>query len=152
MQTERKPASPMWRQLQRPSLPKDVAAAIEATTSFWRCGSLRVLSAVDQMKSPIDGTPVPTWHVSVSRIGGHPSDADVNATRRAFGMADAEEDNHEPGRARHLFLAVDPAHRAPCECNVTEETFIEPNGHRWKSPAADADRRREIMARAWSGR
>ncbi len=46
----------------------------------------------------------------------------------------AEEDNHEPGNARHFFVPVDKAKRGICECKTTEEVHVEPNGHTWTNP------------------
>ena len=119
---------------------------LEGAATAWRRGALRVISAVDTMTSPVDKTATPTWHVSVSAVGGVVNDGELEVVRRAFGMEAAEEDNHEPGRARHLFLPIDPAHRADCECNTAEATFIEEDGHRWKAPPADEMRRRAAMA------
>jgi len=145
MTTEKRPKTAMWKREPTPNVSPRVREGIEVVSSWWRLGSLRVLSGMDGMKSAVDKSTVPHWHVSVSRIGGHPSDADVAVVRKAFGMNDAEEDNHEPGRARHLFLAIDPAHRAPCECNTAEMTIVEANGHVWKSPPAEVQQRRRLM-------
>jgi hypothetical protein len=51
----------------------------------------------------------------------------------AFRMLDAEEDNHIPGRARHVWRPLDPAERVDCECKTTEVTVVEPDGHRWSN-------------------
>lgn len=165
--TPRHPSSPMWRRRPGPALtkvPKAVAKRMEAIGAQlelvivgYQRGALRVFSGVDLMRSPVDKTPTPTWHVSVSAGDGRSSarpvtDAELEVVRRAFGMQAAEEDNHEPGMARHLFLAIDPKHRAACECNVAEVTFIEPDGHRWKAPADQEASRRLAMDLVWAGR
>jgi len=141
--TPRHPSSPMWKPIKSPGVLEEKSAA-------WKCGGLLVISAVDLMTSPIDKeATTPTWHVSASRLNAVVSDKDIAFVRKSFSMQEAEEDNHEPGRARHLFLAVKQEHRADCECNDTEETFVEPSGHRWKSPASEAGKRRDWMDVLW---
>lgn len=59
----------------------------------------------------------PQWHVSISwpNSGGRRvPDVVVRVLLADFGMETAEEDNHEPGRARHFWLPIDPAHRRAC--------------------------------------
>lgn len=66
--------------------------------------------------------------------GRRPNDRELRMVRRDFDMADAEEDNHEPGRARKLFLIADPELRAKhaiCACKDTEIQHVEPDGYRW---------------------
>ncbi len=141
--TPKNPSSPMWKPIKTPPV-------LETKARSWKCGGLLVISAIDQMRSPVDKeADVPTWHVSVSRLQSVVSDKDLAFVRKTFSMQDAEEDNHEPGRARHLFLTVEPEHRAECECNVTEETYVEPDGHRWKSTKEAASARRRLMDDLW---
>ena len=102
----------------------------------YKRGALRVLSALSDMQLPgqPDGTTGPTFHVSVSQRGGSlVSDADLKRVRRDFGMLEAEEDNHHPGRARHLMLPADPRHRVACECKTDEETIVT-DGYAWTNP------------------
>jgi hypothetical protein len=133
----------MWKPLKTPQV-------LEAKARSWKCGGLLVISAVDLMTSPIDKeATTPTWHVSASRLNAVVSDKDIAFVRKSFSMQDAEEDNHEPGRARHLFLQVELEHRADCECNDTEVTYVEPDGHRWKSTEATAAERRRLMDVLW---
>jgi hypothetical protein len=75
-------------------------------------------------------------HVSVSVFGieRRANAREAGLTCLAFGMSDAEEDNHEPGRARHFWRPVDPAHRVACECKTDEEQIVEPDGHVWSNP------------------
>ncbi len=104
----------------------------------WQRGRLRVISNLDDIDYPdASGERGPTWHVSVSRNGRRASDAELVKVRKAFRMEDAEEDNHHPGNARHLFLVVDPERRVDCECKVTEETITEPDGYKWTNPTED---------------
>lgn len=138
---ERRPPAG-WRRL--PGRPRFVG---EKHVSVWRKLRLMVISALDEMTVADHPSGVGlTWHVSVSNIDGAPvTDSELATVRRAFGMSDAEEDNHEPGRARHLFLIVDEQYRRECECKVDEQTFVEPSGHRWQSPPEDAEHRRRLM-------
>lgn len=76
------------------------------------------------------------WLVSVSQDGHRPAGRPLRRALQAFGMADAEEDNHEPGIARKFWLVVDPAHRVDCECKADEEVIVEPDGYRWSNPRA----------------
>ena len=51
-------------------------------------------------------------------------------------MADAEEDNHHPGRIRNLFL---PLHLprgtvGVCDCKTDETVVTEPDGFQWSKP------------------
>jgi hypothetical protein len=85
------------------------------------------------------GDVLPTWLVSVSRDGASmPTDKNLRTVRRAFGMRQAEEDNHQDGRARMLFLVVEPARRVDCECKVDERVVVRPDGYRYSVPAASA--------------
>lgn len=106
----------------------------------WQRRALTVLSSLANMEAPDDsGDVLPTWLVSVSRAGeSMPSDRDLRRVRRDFGMKHAEEDNHESGRARKLFLVVDPARRVDCECKTTERIVERPDGYRYSVPAERA--------------
>lgn len=73
------------------------------------------------------------WHLSFSRRGHRPGKRDVVRVRTVFGMKEAEEDNHHPGVARHLWLVVDPARRVDCECKATEVTVVERDGYAWQN-------------------
>ena len=111
---------------------------------------LFAMSTLDKAAAPDDtGDVIPQWHVSVSRrwdqrsnlviTSEHsrdhrPTNAEVVATALAFGMDQWEEDNHQPGMARHLWLPVDPARRVDCECKVDELTMVEPDGYTWTTP------------------
>lgn len=127
--------------------------AARGCQSVWWYGSMQVISTLAMMKLPRgDGTGL-TWLVSASveraatreetkrlpngtfvrRVKDRPSDRDMSRVRRAFGMEEAEEDNHEPGVARKLFLVVDQAGRASCECKEGDTVVVEPNGQTWSS-------------------
>jgi hypothetical protein len=101
--------------------------------AFQRRGGLRAISSLAPMEAPDgSGDVLPTWLVSVSRRGSSmPSDSDMKAVRCAFGMSEAEEDNHEPGNARKLFLVVDPARRVDCECKAGERLVVREDGYRY---------------------
>ncbi len=86
----------------------------------------------------IDGTdPVITtaqWLVSFSTTHKRrPTNAEARFVRRPFDMTNAEEDNHENGIARKLFLICDPSLRARhqvCACK-DEVVHVEPDGYAW---------------------
>ena len=98
-------------------------------------GTLWAHSSIDNMELPKrPGATGPTWLVSISRSGARASDDEVRDVLIAFGMHEAEEDNHEPGVARKFFLIVDPAERTACECKADEEQIVEPDGFTWSNP------------------
>lgn len=106
------------------------------SASAWQRGPLRVISTVDVAEYPDGKGTGPQWHLSVAIAGmeRRPSAVEMKLVRRAFEMLDAEEDNHEPGNARHLFLPIDKAHRVDCECKASEVQVVDPDGHRWTTP------------------
>lgn len=78
---------------------------------MWTRSGVRVLSNIELAQLP-DGAGVgPQWHVSISRYPNRADKRDVERALRDFGMVGAEEDNHEPGTARHFWLPVDAEHR-----------------------------------------
>lgn len=104
-----------------------------------RRGKLVVVSTLDVAELPDGSGEVgPQWHVSISiddlRRPRRATDEECERTLRDFDLVGAEEDNHEPGRARHFWLPVDPARRVECECKTTDEVIVEPDGHRWSNP------------------
>jgi hypothetical protein len=102
---------------------------------LWRSGRVLVTSELATMEYPTGGGQGPTWLVSVSAKGRRPKPHELRRALRAFGMAGAEEDNHNPGIARHFFLPVDPSKRTDCECKTSEVTVVEADGYRWTNPA-----------------
>lgn len=147
--TELRPtASSGWRRDRRAE--RRVHAAIGEQASVWRRGGLTMVSALAVAEYP-DGTGEigPQWHVSISAAGGgHPSDDAARKALACLGLAalydgrtvlpHAEEDNHEPGIARHFWVPVDPARRVDCECKTTERVIVGPDGHRWTTPTDPA--------------
>ena len=101
----------------------------------WQSGPVVVISSLDMAKLPQSEEIGPQWHVSVSADGKRPKPHHVRRALRAFDMADAEEDNHHPGVARHFFMPVDPAARVTCECKEDETTIVEPDGYTWSQAA-----------------
>lgn len=99
----------------------------------------QVLSALEDATLPRSGKVGPQWHISIvdrtSREPARPSDVQLQLARCAFGMLEAEEDNHHPGNARHFWMPVDPSERVDCECKTDEVTIEEPDGYRWTNPA-----------------
>jgi hypothetical protein len=80
------------------------------------------------------GAVYPHNHVSVSVIADRrPTDVEITMVRHDFDMEDAEEDNHQPGRVRNLFL---PLHLPRgtvgiCDCKADEEQVVEADGFTW---------------------
>lgn len=124
---ERKPRGGVW-----------VYSRTTTAGSHWhhKRRRLHVISAMVDTELPGSGGQFgPTWHVSVSRNGSRCSDGDLEFMRVAFGMSedDAEEDNHQPGVARHLFMPVDLQWRNQCDCKVDEIQVVEPDGYVWSN-------------------
>ena len=125
-----------WRKA-KDFLPHLLRPAI--SVSGWRRGNVFVASALELADPPdADGAPIPQWHISVSvRTGDRANparratDGELRATAACFWMTGAEEDNHHPGVARHLWLPVDPSRRVDCECKVAEAVVVEPDGYRY---------------------
>lgn len=137
----RPPASGWWHRVttHRP----DPRATAETA---WRRGHLVVISSLLDAELPGgEGKVGPTYHVSISYKTRRPKPHHVRSALRDFGMAEAEEDNHHPGVARHFFLPLDPAYRGVCECKTSEVQVTEPDGYRW-SQAAEGCRGCELEA------
>lgn len=150
---ERRPSSNVWTRDRSPCAPVSDDPNTEAW-SVWRSARLVVITTLVRAELPDGSGEVGLqWHLSiVRRQAARATDEDVMRTRRAFGLLEAEEDNHEPGRARHLWLPVDPARRVDCECKATEIVVTEPTGHQWSSPPAEVEQRRSLMSRVWGPR
>lgn len=92
---------------------------------------LQVLSAVDVAEDTATGLALPQWHLSVVRREppafepGVASDQHMEVVRAAFGMGGAEEDNHGPGVARHLWLVCGRTRQPDCACKADEERIVE---------------------------
>lgn len=98
----------------------------------WQSGNVRVISTLDEAELPTGDGVGPQWHISISTAKNtRPKPFHVRRALRAFGMVGAEEDNHEPGMARHFWMPVDPSKRVDCECKTTEVTVVESDGYRW---------------------
>lgn len=137
-----------WRGTLEPGTPalRELAVGLPHAELYTR-GSVRVMSSLDMAELP-DGAGVgPQWHISVSRYPDRALKADVQRALRDFGMLSAEEDNHEPGCAKHFWLPVDAAHRVDCECKQNEQVVVEPDGHRWSNPLDPAECRGCLMQR-----
>lgn len=122
----RAPSDPRWRPIPSP---------IPTARAFLRDRVL-ALSEVAPMSAPDgSGDVLRTWLVSVSEGGRWtPSNETMARVRRDFAMEEAEEDNHEPGLARKLFLVVEPGRRVACECKETERVIVRGDGYRYTRP------------------
>jgi hypothetical protein len=110
---------------------------------------LRCLSAVEMVEQnpPGSGLVVPHFHVSVTfscaltGVRRAATDQEVELVRAAFGLAGAEEDNHGPGIARHLWIACGREKEPACPCKQDEQRIGEGDRVRHEpetSPAAAA--------------
>lgn len=114
---------------------EDIPSIVAGVACFR--GRVLVISTLDLAALPDGSGMGPQWHVSISfgpNATRRLTSDELKPVLRDFGMTEAEEDNHEPGRARHFWLPVDPAHRVDCECKTTEEVHTEADGHRWSNP------------------
>lgn len=109
-----------------------VTGLIGAETHGYQLRHICVLSSSELAE--YQGKVCPHNHVTVSVLDGRrPTDEEVALVRSDFDMEDAEEDNHQPGRIRNLFL---PLHlprgtTGICDCKTDETAVIEADGFRW---------------------
>lgn len=134
MITERLPRDSSWTQIDT-GLPPGYAVT---SASRWVSGPILVLSALENAEYPDGDGTGPQWHLSISNLGKRPKPKHVRRALRAFGMAGAELDNHEPGVAEHYWLPVDPARRVDCQCKEDEDTIVEPDGKTWTNPKPES--------------
>jgi len=126
----------MAARAKEPQRPGWAPAGWFGNAQVWvHAGGIRVLSEIVDLEIDGMGIVTPQWLVSVSTAHNRrPTNSEMLMVRRHFGMEEAEEDNHEPGRARKLFLIVDQelrAKHAECACKVNEVQHVEPDGYRW---------------------
>lgn len=107
--------------------------ALETWTSH--DGVLVTSQLADMYQPGTDDTEIgPTWLVSVSHRGGRPTDEQLLHVAACFDMPTFDEDNHHPGVTRALFCPVDEQYRTACECKLTEQVVVEPDGYTWTTP------------------
>lgn len=126
---ERRPRGDDWREAPLPPAMLNMPRLIAA--SAWVCGPVQVLSSLSEMKMPDGDGSGPQWLVSITHKRKRPKQHEVRRTLRAFGMTEAEEDNHGQGNARSFFLVVDPARRVGCECKSDETTMRDSDGYKF---------------------
>lgn len=128
---EKRPAGLEWTEQRVP--PQTWAGRPKpAAISAWTCGPIFVLSELSlHMEAPDGNGTTPQWLVTISAKGQRPTPKQTRKALRAFGMTEAEEDNHAPGITRGFFLVVDPARRVACQCKTDETVVVEPDGYRW---------------------
>jgi len=132
---EKRPVSNRWREVE---LPLPMRRVHGDRVSMWQHpDGTRVVSGLEHAELPDGSGEVgPQWHVSIAMPKARANAAQVKRALLAFGMMGTEEDNHEPGNARHFWLPVDPARRVECECKVTDTVVRDPDGHVWSNPTA----------------
>lgn len=135
---ERRPRFPGWAEITTAEMRS--AWRRSGTTqplglSAWQKGRICCISGLELATYPDrSGGTGPQWHLSVTLLRQHPPDSVIRIALAAFDLEAAEEDNHEPGNARHFWMPVDPQHRVECECKADEQLVVEANGHRWTNP------------------
>lgn len=130
---ERRPSGREWLEVRNPAAP--VGSWVLAC-STWSDGRLFVISTLVDAELP-DGSGATglQWHVSISRgKGKRAKPLEIRRALRAFDFVSAEEDNHEPGAARHFWMPVDPSRRVDCECKETEDVITDRDGFKWSNP------------------
>lgn len=114
------------------SLCQAASRQVGANTHCFRLPPLNVLSSAEMAE--YRGVVCPHNHISVSvSEDRRPTDAEMEKVRHDFDMHDAEEDNHQPGRIRNLFL---PLHLPRgtvgiCDCKSDETVVTEADGFQW---------------------
>lgn len=137
--THESPARPLsgkWRHMAERNC-RLASRTCQAPTHAYQRGLVRVLSSAELAE--YQGLVVPHNHVTVSvdeMLGRRPNDREMAVVRHDFDMHDAEEDNHQPGRIRNLFL---PLHlprgtEGICDCKSDETEVVERDGFRWSRP------------------
>lgn len=99
---------------------------------------LSVLSAVEDPEGPEE------FHLSaVCFINATKqrvcTDEEMERVRADFGMGGAEEDNHGPGNARHLWLRTDKDTQEECPCKQDEERVVEGSRVRYEKAEEPTD-------------
>ncbi|RTL25812.1 MAG: hypothetical protein EKK55_08790 [Rhodocyclaceae bacterium] len=120
---ERKvPVSPRWRFIQFvPASPMgDIGMAWMHDTG------IGVLSSVDvaEVNPPKAGIVAPHFHVSATFRSNPPracTDQEMEVVRASFDMGGADEDNHGPGIARHLWMLCGRDREPACPCRADEQ-------------------------------
>lgn len=129
----RKPRGAGWERILTPLVTRDACGSNSVT--YRRSDGTRVCSSLANAELPGEPPAVgPTWMLSVSCNQQRASNAVVRRALRAFRLERADEDNHIPGIIRMFFMPVDPARRSICECKLTEEIVVEPDGFVWTNP------------------
>jgi hypothetical protein len=141
---EKRPRGSAWIEIETPETL--ILRLNPIAMSTWVRPGFRIISGLELAEAPHGkDRSIPQWHMSIARISSartRARDHDVQRFLVAFAMQGAEEDNHEPGLARHFWMPVDPTERVDCECKADEVTTIEPDGHRWQAPAELVEDRR----------
>jgi hypothetical protein len=133
-----------WKLMTRGWDPTAITPPPESMSAWMRRGVF-MISTLELAHAP-DGSEevIPQWHVSMSKrndgetvASKRPTAEECRQALACIGMVGAEEDNHHPGVARHFWMPVDPARRVSCECKVTEQVIVEPDGYKWSTPKDD---------------
>lgn len=107
--------------------------------SIWMRRRILAISTCVHAEAPNGVGSIPQWHISFTNEGRRCTDEEVRMSLASFRLTGADEDNHEPGMARHFWMPLDPKRRVDCECKTTEKVMIEPDGHKWTTPVDDRE-------------
>lgn len=130
-----KPKAPKgtgWRDLGRK--PDLTGGGFEVQAWYYPDQGFFVLSAVEVARDADDIEKGPEYHISISdRSSGTPKRIDRNGARfviKAFGMEDANEDNHVPfGVVRNYWMPVNESLVGHvCPCQDKEPAMVEDKG------------------------
>lgn len=104
-----------------------------AVVDMWDHESgVRCLSGVDWVDQNPPGSGIVAPHFHVSATFQEPrracTDQELEFVREAFSLGTAEEDNHGPGIARHLWILCGRLREPVCPCKKDEIRTVE--GHR----------------------
>lgn len=112
----------------------DTGLGFECHRWYYPDRSIQVLSALEVARDPDDIDKGPEYHVSVSDCSGpRPQRLNRSDTRfvlKAFGMEDADEDNHVPfGVVRNFWMPVNENLQGyVCPCKDEEPAIVEDKG------------------------
>lgn len=98
---------------------------------YWaHTSGLLVISAVEVAHDPGDIDKGPEYHISISKHGGRCDSNEARFVLEAFGMLDADEDNHVPfGKVRNFWRPVaEPLIGHECACKDEEPAIKEDKG------------------------
>ena len=110
--------------------PSHVTLGYEGRCWLYPEQGFTVISAVEVAKDPQDIDKGPEYHVSISRNRQRCTRNEARFVLKAFGMEDADEDNHVPGGfVRNFWMPVaENLVGHVCPCKDDEPAMVEDKG------------------------